>query len=175
VLGASHPASTRAKATHPGSIALVTHDRSVRRVAYAIAFPNEMTVTPDNSTLMIAESLAGRPTAFDIAADGSLSNRRVRRTTPAPIGSASTRRRHLDGRPSPRRQPRRVREGGKVLERVRLDAPCFACTLGGEHRRTPLMLTADRRNERELRRQHRPADQRTTHRPPAEVVSVEVV
>ena len=43
----------------PGIIALVTPDGSVRRVADGIAFPNGMVVTPDNSTLIIAESFAG--------------------------------------------------------------------------------------------------------------------
>jgi len=61
----------------PGIIALVTPDGAVRRVAEGIAFPNGMVVTPDNSTLIIAESFAGTLTAFDIAVDGSLSNRRV--------------------------------------------------------------------------------------------------
>jgi sugar lactone lactonase YvrE len=61
----------------PGILALVTPDGSVRQVADQIAFPNGMVVTPDNSTLIVAESLASRLTAFDIAADGSLSNRRV--------------------------------------------------------------------------------------------------
>ncbi len=42
-----------------------------------IAFPNGMAVTPDNSTLIIAESYGRRLTAFDIAADGGLSSRRV--------------------------------------------------------------------------------------------------
>ncbi len=37
----------------------------------------------------------------------------------------------------------RVREGGEVLERVRLDRPCFACMLGGEDRETLFMLAAD--------------------------------
>ena len=36
-----------------------------------------MAVTPDNATLIVAESYGNRLTAFDIAADGSLSNRRV--------------------------------------------------------------------------------------------------
>ncbi len=61
----------------PGIIALVTPDRSVRQVADNIAFPNGMAVTPDNTTLIIAESFASRLTAFDIADDGTLSNRRV--------------------------------------------------------------------------------------------------
>ena len=37
----------------------------------------------------------------------------------------------------------RVRDGGEVLERVRLDTPCFACMLGGEDGQTLFMLTAD--------------------------------
>ena len=61
----------------PGLIAMVTPDGAVRKVAENIAFPNGMVVTPDNSTLVIAESFARCLTAFDIAADGSLSNRRV--------------------------------------------------------------------------------------------------
>src|SRR5690606_14874712 len=56
----------------PGIIALVTPDGSVRQVADAISFPNGMVVTPDGRTLIVAESHAGRLTAFDIAADGSL-------------------------------------------------------------------------------------------------------
>src|SRR6266704_7196820 len=61
----------------PGTIALVTPDGSARQVADGIAFPNGMAVTPDNSTLICAESYARRLTAFDIEEDGSLSNRRV--------------------------------------------------------------------------------------------------
>src|SRR2546422_5133184 len=60
----------------PGIVALVTPDGSARQVADGIAFPNGMAVTPDNATLIVAESYGKRLTAFDIAADGSLSNRR---------------------------------------------------------------------------------------------------
>jgi sugar lactone lactonase YvrE len=134
----------------PGIIALVTPDGSVRRVADGIAFPNGMAVTPDNSTLIIAESFAGRLTAFDIAADGSLSNRRVWADGVGPDGIC------IDAEgaiwtgvaPFDDNLVGRVREGGEVLERVKLDAPCFACMLGGEDRRTLFMLTADwRMNE----------------------------
>jgi len=45
-------------------------------VADCIEFGNGMAVTPDNSTSIVAESFGCRLTAFDIAADGSLSNRR---------------------------------------------------------------------------------------------------
>jgi sugar lactone lactonase YvrE len=40
----------------PGTIAVVAADGSVRQVADGIAFPNGMAVTPDNSTLIVAES-----------------------------------------------------------------------------------------------------------------------
>ncbi|MGH2358521.1 MAG: SMP-30/gluconolactonase/LRE family protein [Candidatus Limnocylindria bacterium] len=60
-----------------GIIALVTPDGSVQKVADGIAFPNGMVVTPDNRTLIIAESIAAKLTAFDIEPDGSLSSRRT--------------------------------------------------------------------------------------------------
>jgi sugar lactone lactonase YvrE len=61
----------------PEIFALVTPDGSVRQVADGVAFPNAIVVTPDNSTLILAESYGNRLTAFDIAADGSPSNQRV--------------------------------------------------------------------------------------------------
>src|SRR3954462_5060582 len=61
----------------PGVIALVTPDGAVRQVADDIHFPNGMVVTPDNTTLIVAESFRGRLTAFDIGADGTLSKRRA--------------------------------------------------------------------------------------------------
>src|SRR3989442_11545069 len=61
----------------PGIVALVTPDGSARQVADGVAFPNGMVVTPDNSTLIVAESYGNKLTAFDIAADGGLSNRRT--------------------------------------------------------------------------------------------------
>jgi sugar lactone lactonase YvrE len=41
-------------------------------VADGIAFPNGMAVTPDNSTLIVAESYGRKLTAFDIEADGTV-------------------------------------------------------------------------------------------------------
>ena len=40
----------------PGLLALVTPDGSVRQVADNVSFPNGIVVTPDNSTLILAES-----------------------------------------------------------------------------------------------------------------------
>ena len=56
---------------------LLRPDGSIRQVADNLAFPNGMAITPDNLTLIIAESYGKKLSAFDIAADGGLSNRRV--------------------------------------------------------------------------------------------------
>jgi sugar lactone lactonase YvrE len=129
----------------PGIIVLVTPDGTARQVADGIAFPNGMVVTPDNATLIVAESFARRLTAFDIAADGSLSNRRAWADGVGPDGICIDADRavwngvgefgdNLVGR---------VREGGEVLDRVKHDIACFACMLGGEDGRTLFLLTAD--------------------------------
>lgn len=45
-------------------LALVTPDGSARQVAEGVAFPNGMVVTPDNSTLIVAESYGNKLTAL---------------------------------------------------------------------------------------------------------------
>jgi sugar lactone lactonase YvrE len=129
----------------PGVIALVTPDGSARQVADGIAFPNGMAVTPDNSTLIVAESFARRLTAFDIAEDGGLSNRRVWADDVGPDGICID----ADGAiwvdvgQFGDNLLGRVRDGGQVLDRVQLGMPCFASMLGGEDRKTLFMLVAD--------------------------------
>ena len=48
------------EAPRPGFIRLVTPDRRLRQVADDIQFPNGMVITPDDRTLIISESFAGR-------------------------------------------------------------------------------------------------------------------
>src|SRR5690348_8987767 len=61
----------------PGIIALVTPEGRAREVAAGMAFPNGMAVTPDRSTLIVAESYGKKLTAFTIAEDGGLQDRRT--------------------------------------------------------------------------------------------------
>jgi sugar lactone lactonase YvrE len=137
----------------PGIIAVVRPDGSVRQVADDIAFPNGMVVTPDDATLIVAESFAGRLTAFDIAEDGSLSRRRVW----AELGfggdgicldadGAVWTPARTDDKPT----CIRVREGGEVLQTIVLERSPFACALGGEDRRTLFMLAAEWRMEEDF-------------------------
>src|SRR5262249_19368943 len=58
-------------------IARVDPDGRVTRAADELSFPNGTVITPDGHTLIVAETLAHRLTAFDVATDGTLSNRRL--------------------------------------------------------------------------------------------------
>src|SRR6516165_9439057 len=103
----------------PGYIKLVTPDGHVRQVAGDIQFPNGMVITPDDRTLIISESFAGRLTAFDIEADGGLSSRRVFAEGLGPDGIC------LDAEGAvwvgtADYSVVRVAEGGEVLQRVGL-------------------------------------------------------
>jgi sugar lactone lactonase YvrE len=128
----------------PGLLAMVTPDGAVHQVADGLAFPNGMVVTPDNATLIVAESYGARLTAFDIAADGSLSNRRVWAELPGghPDGICLDVEGAVWYGDVPAQRCVRVREGGNVLQTTELDRGCFACMLGGPDKRTLFMMAA---------------------------------
>jgi sugar lactone lactonase YvrE len=128
-----------------GIIALVARDGSARQVADGIAFPNGMAVTQDNSTLIIAESHGKRLTAFDIADDGSLSNRRVWADLGdgVPDGICTDADNAVWYADVPNKRCVRVREGGEVLQTVSVDRGCFACMLGGADKKTLFIMAAE--------------------------------
>lgn len=133
---------------HPRTcLALVQPDGSVSNAApgEGFSFPNGMVITPDGRTLIVGETLAGSLTAFDIAADGQLSNRRQWASTWPAIPDGIC----LDTAgaiwiANPRAsQCVRIGEGGAVLETVETDGlPCYACMLGGPEGRHLFMLVA---------------------------------
>jgi sugar lactone lactonase YvrE len=131
-------------APKPGYIKLLTQAGELHQVADDIQFPNGMVITPDNRTLIISESFAGRLTAFDIDPDRGLSGRRVFAEGLGPDGITMD----AEGAVwagSGGFGVARVAEGGKVLQRVELPenrAP-FAVMLGGPDRRTLFILTAE--------------------------------
>jgi sugar lactone lactonase YvrE len=127
----------------PGFVVLVRPDGTATQVADGIEFGNGMAITPDNSTLIVAESYGRRLSAFDIGADGGLANRRVW----ADLGEDPPDGICLDAEGAvwyasvPGRRCVRVREGGEVLDVVEADRGCFACVLGGPDG-TTLFVTA---------------------------------
>lgn len=126
----------------PGWINLVTPDGAYRQVADEIEFPNGMVVTPDGSTLVVAESFAGRLSAFDIQDDGALTGRRVWAEGLAPDGicidgesaiwaQTADVASHTGDPNAPAGACVRVLDGGEITHRIETELPCFACTLGG--------------------------------------------
>jgi len=129
----------------PAELVRVDPDGSARVVARDMAFPNGTVITPDGRTLIVAESYAGRLTAFDVERDGALSNRRLWAQLPqgaVPDGICLDAAMGIWVASPTTNECLRVEAGGHVSHRVRLDQGAFACMLGGSDRRTLYILTA---------------------------------
>jgi sugar lactone lactonase YvrE len=118
----------------PGMVALVTPEGDVAQVADGLAFPNGMAISPDGGTLIVAESYANRLTAYEIASDGTLADRRVWAETPGdhPDGICVDAEGAVWYADVASQHCARVREGGEVLATVSLDRGAFSCTLSRE-------------------------------------------
>jgi sugar lactone lactonase YvrE len=116
----------------------VDPDGTASAAAEQLLFPNGMVITPESESLIVAETFRFRLTAFDLAADGTLSARR----TWAELGDVRPDGICLDAEgaiwvaDAGANQVVRVADGGEVLQRVELDEDRkgFACMLGGEDR-----------------------------------------
>lgn len=124
------------------NLALVDIDGTVSVAARNLYFPNGAVISADGKQLIIAETLANRLTAFDITADGSLSNRHIwADITPS----------HPDGIcqdseggiwvATVYNEVIRVKAGGEVTDRIQTPQGCYACALGGEDRRRLYLCT----------------------------------
>ncbi len=129
----------------PGILVLVTPDGLVKPVADGCAFANGMVVTPDNSTLILAETYAHRLTAFDIDATGYLANRRIWADLNGdyPDGICLDAENTVWYADVAAKQCVRVREWGERVQTIELDRGCFACTLGGVERSTLFLMAAE--------------------------------
>jgi sugar lactone lactonase YvrE len=125
-------------------LARVDPDGSVSVAADDMHFPNGTVITPDGKTLIVGETLGGALTAFDIGADGELSNRRLWAATwprvPDGIALDALGRIWIANPIAP--ECALIAEGGEVVEVIDTGQPCYACMLGGEDGRTLFMLTA---------------------------------
>ena len=145
----------------------VAPDGTPRVVAEDLMFPNGMVIA--DGVLVVAESFGGRLTAFDIAADGGLGNRRAWAefgTAPAggdveavlgafdvvPDGICLDAEGAIWVADATHSRCVRVREGGEIVDEVST-APqgVFACMLGGDDGRTLFMCAAPSFAEHERR------------------------
>lgn len=139
----------------------VSADGTVDIAARGLSFPNGSVITDGGRTLIVGETLASRHTAFTIAADGSLTDRRVwaqvtAEASVAPIaemvgqieyapdGCAIDSAGHLWAADSLHQRCVRIDETGAILEQLDLPSglSAFACALGGSDGRTLLVTAA---------------------------------
>ena len=128
----------------PAEVVLVRADGSAQVVDREVMFPNGSVVTADNRTLIVGETMGQRLTAFDIAEDGTLSNRRTYADMKgrAPDGIALDAEGGVWVADANNRACVRVVEGGEETDVIDVGpAHCFACALGGPDRRTLFLLT----------------------------------
>ena len=126
------------------TLVMVTPDGMAGIVAENLEFPNGSVITSDGRTLIVAETMGRRLTAFDIKDDGTLTNRRVH----AELGANYADGIGLDAEgavwvASPlSHEVIRVKPGGEITERVKVETDAFACILGGPTGRTLFVATA---------------------------------
>ena len=126
-------------------LALVDIDGSVSVAAEDIAFPNGAVITPDGKTFIIGETFGRCLTAFDIAADGSLSNRRewANLHPHLPDGICLDAEGAIWVADPVNNCVVRVAEGGEILQKIDMGRGTFACMLGGVEGKTLYVCTAD--------------------------------
>jgi sugar lactone lactonase YvrE len=147
-----HRVQGHAGERRPGQTFMVRPDGSFAVAADDLSSPNGHVLTDDGRTLIVAESGGARITAFDVAADGALSRRRLfaALTTPAAGRPAVADGICLDAEGAIwYADPlggfvARVREGGEVTDRIGFDGVIpVACVLGGPDRLTLYVCVAE--------------------------------
>jgi sugar lactone lactonase YvrE len=143
----------------PTVLIRVDPDGTATVVAEDVVFPNGTPITPDGQTMVVAESFAFRISAFDLDADGNLSNRRewarfgdppAESTIDAvlaahgviPDGMVMDAEGAVWAADARDAGVLRIREGGEIVERIDLGEDTgYAVALGGDDGRT-LFITA---------------------------------
>ena len=127
-------------------LARVDPDGRVTRAAEDLFFPNGTVITPDGRTMIVGETQGHRLTAFDVAPDGQLDNRRVWASLDEnvfPDGICLDAEGAIWVSDARGFELLRVREGGKIDGTVSTGSRyAFACMLGGADRRTLFVCTS---------------------------------
>ena len=145
----------------PANLIRVDPDGTASVAAEDMLFPNGSVITPDGRTLIVGETAGARYTAFTIAGDGSLTDRRVwaqvaatpeittleetlGRLTFGPDGCGLDAEQHIWSADEINARCVRLAPGGKIVEEISMPdgLDVFACMLGDDDGRTLLMCAA---------------------------------
>ncbi|WAC91359.1 SMP-30/gluconolactonase/LRE family protein [Mycobacterium sp. Aquia_213] len=143
--GRAYIGSQAPQALGGGVIVRLDPDDSTTVVAEDLDFPNGMVITPDRKTLIVAESIGRRLTAFTIDDDGALGGRRVfaEGLDGPPDGITLDAEGGVWTSMTLAHQFERIVEGGAVTDRIDMgERVAIACTLGGPERRILFLLSS---------------------------------
>ena len=141
------------------NLVCVETDGTASIAATNLVFPNGVVITPAGDRMMVAETFAGRISAYEVAENGTLSNRRtwaaftpspastlagaIASGVPLPDGMALDEEGALWIGDAAGEGALRVREGGEVVDFVPTgDLAVYAVALGGADRRTLYLCAA---------------------------------
>jgi sugar lactone lactonase YvrE len=133
------------QAREGGVIVRIDPDDTVSVVADDLDFPNGMVITPEGTTLIVAESTGHRLTAFTLTADGELSDRRsfAEGLDGPPDGLAVDSEGGVWASMTLANQFQRIVDGGAVTDRIDMvDRTAIACALGGPEGRMLFLLSS---------------------------------
>jgi sugar lactone lactonase YvrE len=139
-------------AVEPADLIRIDPDGTVSIAATGLRFPNGAVVTPEG-VLVVAESMGNRLTAFDIADNGDLTNRRtwavfgddvpmssvadaMAASSVAPDGICLDAEGAIWVADALNRRLVRVRESAGIVDEIPFETGVFACMLGGTDGRT---------------------------------------
>jgi sugar lactone lactonase YvrE len=158
----------------PTVLISVAPDGEASAAAHNLCFPNGTVLSVDNRTLIVAETLANRLSAFTVS-NGTLSDRRtwaafgdpptttdvaqiLETATVVPDGICLDDEGAVWVADVTRKRLIRVAEGGAILDDLPTNGLCaFACMLGGEDGRTLFACAAPTFDEAEAAAHHRAA------------------
>lgn len=149
-------------AMQPACLARIAPDGAVSRAADDLYFPNGAVITPDGGTLIVGETFGNGMTAFTIAADGALTERRdwarfgprpspgtdradlLKQLSVGPDGCCLDAENHLWIADAFNQRCIRVAPGGEIVDELKPanGQGVFACMLGGDDGRTLLVCVA---------------------------------
>jgi sugar lactone lactonase YvrE len=132
----------------PAEVVLIKPNGEAQIVAKDMMFPNGSVISPENTTIIIAETYAQRLTVFNIESDGDLTNRRIwAQLDPNifPDGICLDEKGAIWVASPSSAEVLRVLEGGEVTDRIRVSKgrSAYACMLGGTDRKTLFICTSD--------------------------------
>jgi sugar lactone lactonase YvrE len=129
----------------PTQLVLLVDSQEPRFVGSEVLIPNGAVISPDRQTLIVAETIANRLSAFTISEDGSLVDHRIFAQLPdcLPDGICLDAEGCVWVADSATTHCVRVRPDGQVVDILDAGRPCYACMLGGESGSTLFVMTAD--------------------------------